>query len=247
MTTRSRHVEVAGVRIHFLDSGDDGTGRPPIVFAPGVTDIADDYHAILPELGRRSLIVDFRGRGASESPDRGYSMDDHVADITAVVDAVTDGPVHLMTFSRGSCYAIGWALANPHRVRSIAIGDYPVREIAFPEAEEFVVDFMCRTWRGTPVTDRITEKAFRGILDEAVARSFWPELAALEVPVMVVRAGSCGPISDDDWAQYERWFPGIDRHEFAESPHDIFRPDRFRYPRLVRAHVDAADQGSAAH
>ncbi|ANI41538.1 hypothetical protein [Mycolicibacterium vaccae] len=37
------------------------------------------------------------------------------------------------------------------------------------------------------------------------------------------------------------WEPLAARlHEFPDSPHDIFRPDRGRYPRLVRETADSA-------
>ena len=147
-----------------------------------------------------------------------------------------------MTFSRGTCYAVGYTLAQPARVLSLAIGDYPIREITFPDASGFAADFLARTWRGTPVRERISETAFRGILDEAVARDLWDRLAALSLPVLVVRAGHGGPITDDDWRRYADQFPGCHRITFDDSPHDLFRRDRFRYPRLVRGHLDHLDR-----
>ncbi len=240
----ARLVDHAGVRIHVIDTGPIGgerDGRPPIVFVPGVSDVADDYLEMLPAFGRRVAVVDLRGRGGSDSPPSGYAMADHVGDIAAVVDSVTDGPIHLMTFSRGTCYGVGWALANPGRVRSVSIGDYPVREIAFPDTETFASDFLGTTWRGMPVRDRITETAFRGILVDAVHRPMWTDLAALDLPLLVVRAHAGSPISDDDWDRYVTHFPRSTRVVFEGSPHDIFRADRLRYPQLVRAHVDAVD------
>ena len=40
--------------------------------------------------------------------------------------------VHIVTFSRGTSCAVAWALKNPERVRSLAIGDYVPEEKVLP-------------------------------------------------------------------------------------------------------------------
>src|ERR1700709_1361702 len=107
----SRFIEVDGARLHFLDSGGPDCGAP-IVFVPGMTDIADDYAEVLPLLGRRTVVVELRGHGRSSAPVAGYDLNALGGDVGAVVDAVTDGPVHVVTFSRGTSYGLAWALAN---------------------------------------------------------------------------------------------------------------------------------------
>jgi non-heme chloroperoxidase len=54
-------------RIHYLDWGGPDRGAP-IIFVPGMTDIADDYTEILPLLGRRAVVVELRGHGRSDAP-----------------------------------------------------------------------------------------------------------------------------------------------------------------------------------
>ena len=119
----SRFTQNGDARLHYLDSGGDDRGAS-IVFVPGMTDIADDYTEVLRFFGRRTVVVELRGHGRSNAPTSGYDLVTLSADVGAVVDAVTDGPVHVVTFSRGTSYAIAWALTHPSRVRSLAIGDY---------------------------------------------------------------------------------------------------------------------------
>jgi hypothetical protein len=57
--------------------------------------------------------------------------------------------------------------------------------------------------------------------------------------LLVARSTSSSIIGDADWVRYRRLFPTARLVEFDDSPHDIFRPDRGRYPRLVREHVSA--------
>ena len=49
------------------------------------------------------------------------------------------------------------------------------------------------------------------------------------------------PLNDDDWQRYHALAGDIELVHFTESPHDIFRPDRTRYPKLVAALVERAD------
>lgn len=227
------------VRLHAVDSGGN-PAQVPILFVPGLTDVAEDYLPVLSSFGRRTIVVDLRGRGRSDTPPSGYATADHVGDIEAVLGAVIDGPVHLVTFSRGTVYGLSWAFAHPERVRSAAIGDYPARELA---PDPSVATFLATgRWRGTPVTSRISTWALDEIFRAAVDRSLWSELAALDVPVLAVRCGGQGPVDDEDWERYATDLGDVERVVFEDSPHDIFRPDRHRFPGLVRDHVDRAER-----
>src|ERR1700722_2849515 len=148
----SRYVYNGDARLHYLDSGGDDHGSP-IVFVPGMTDIADDYTQVMPLFGRRVVAVVIRGHGRSSSPVSGYDLATLSSDVGAVVNAVAEGPVHIVTFSRGTSCAVGWAIEHPDRVRSMSIGDY------VPE-ERAVTSTMSRhlldgRWRGTPVRERV--------------------------------------------------------------------------------------------
>jgi non-heme chloroperoxidase len=238
MTVASRFVEHGDARLHHLDSGGDDRGAP-IVLVPGMTDVADDYTDVLQLFGRRTVVVELRGHGRSSAPADGYDLGTLSGDVGAVVDAVTDGPVHLVTFSRGTAYAVAWAIEYAGRVRSISIGDYtPEERVVTSSAEQFLLD---GRWRGTPVRERLDEAAAIKQFRAARPRSFWEPLAALGLPLLVVRARNSPIIGDEDWARYAQLFPGAQLVEFADSPHDIFRPDRGRYPLLVRDHVDGVD------
>lgn len=237
-----RTVAHDGAHIRFLDSGGEDLGAP-VVFVPGFTDVADDYLETLPALGRRALVVELRGHGHSRAPGP-FDSDTLGRDVGAVIDAVTDGPVHLMSFSRGTAYALTWALTNQARVRSLSIGDYVPEEIVL--AEEVMQGLLGGRWRGSPVGDRVDRAAAMATVRAARAQSFWEPLARWQPPLLVVRSPNAPIVADADWTRYRNMFPGASFHEFTDSPHDIFRPDRRRYPALVRAHVDAVDAALGA-
>jgi pimeloyl-ACP methyl ester carboxylesterase len=237
--TTSRFTFNGDARIHYVDSGGADRGAP-VVFVPGMTCVADDYVEVLPSFGRRAVVVDIRGHGRSEAPASGYDLDALSADLGAVVDAVTDGPVHLVTFSRGTACAVAWALVNPARVRSLSIGDYvPEHKVLPPEVARRLLD---GRWRGTPVKERLNERAALATFAAATEESFWGELAGLAPPLLVVRSGEDFLVGEKQWQRYRQLFPHAQLVTFSESPHDIFRPDRYRYPELVRRHIDGVDE-----
>lgn len=236
----SHHTRNGDVRLHFLDSGGEDCCAP-IIFVPGMTDVADDYTAAIPLFGRRTVVMEFRGHGQSSAPPSGYDFAALCGDVGAVVDAATPGPVHLVTFSRGTTYAVGWAIEHPERVRSIAIGDYVPEERVVTGTEAH--NLLDGRWRGSPVRERLDPDAAMQTFQEARDRSMWDQLARLSIPLLAVRSNTDLIISDSDWARYRELFPAAELVEFHDSPHDIFRPDRGRYPALVRDHVDRADGG----
>src|SRR3982074_3639481 len=148
----SRFPDNGDARIHYLDSGGDDRGAP-IVFVPGMTDIADDYVEVMPLFGRRTLVVELRGHGKSGAPMSGYDLETLSGDVGAVVDAVTDGPIHIVTFSRGTSYAVAWALAQADRVLSLDIGDYIPEERVLPPGVSHRL--LRGRWRGSPAHERL--------------------------------------------------------------------------------------------
>ncbi|HZA77991.1 MAG TPA: alpha/beta hydrolase [Acidimicrobiales bacterium] len=254
-TPLSRFARSGSVRIHYVDSvNGDGGGmardeRPPVVFVPGLTDLAEDYLAVLPEFGRRTIVIDLRGRGASESPGSGsYGFGHHVGDVEAVVADAGVGRFHLATFSRGTAYGLGFAFAHPDQVLTVSIGDYHAREIGIPG--EWPDAFVQGRWRGQAVLERISEVALHGVARESVERPFWDELGALGKPVLVMRSGQVGRqghefVDAAALARYRKAVPDVEIHTFEDSGHDLFRPDPTRYPRLVADFIIRHEPGTS--
>jgi hypothetical protein len=125
-------------------------------------------------------------------------------------------------------------------VRSISIGDYPGREIRMPDG--IVESFLATTWRGTPVAARVDPHAMAQTFLESRERPLWHVLDAIHGPITVVRSTSDRPLTDADWQRYRGLAGDVRMHRFDDSPHDIFRPDRTRFARLVAATAVAADE-----
>lgn len=248
-TTRSRFVEHDGLRLHYLDSAGDPSAAgtvdhdvPPVVFVPGMGDEADEYHDLLDDLlPRRVLSVDVRGRGRSDVPDEGWSPAQHVADLDAVITDAGVGSVHIASYSRGTGYALGWAVTHPDRVRSVAIGDYFAGHVRVPE--QYRPGFHTRRWRGRPMNERMSPEAIDGVFAESEDVDLFAELGALGVPVLLIRGTETGAlVTDEVAARYRDTVPGIEIVGFEGSGHDLWRPDPHRFGRTLRAFFDRVDR-----
>jgi non-heme chloroperoxidase len=144
-----------------------------------------------------------------------------------------------VTFPRGTAYALRWALDHTDRVHSLAIGDSIPQEIALPD--EIFLRLLDGRWRGTPVSQRLDRQAAINTFRAARNKSMWEALSRWQPPLLVVRSPTSPLIDDDAWARYGRLFPDARLHVFDDSPHDIFRPDRGRFPALVHEFVDHVD------
>ena len=121
------HYErVNGVRIHYLDR--EG-GEPPIVMLPGLSANAHAFDGLVaaglsPRF--RTIALDLRGRGDSDKPDTGYTLEDHAADVLALLDHLGIERATILGHSFGGLLAIYLAAKHPQRVASLVLLDVAV-------------------------------------------------------------------------------------------------------------------------
>ena len=123
---RSRFMETNGIRLHVVDHGGDG---PVVLLAPGLTANARFFDAIVERgLGRDAhvLALDLRGRGLSDKPDDGYTMDDHMADVVGLIEQLGAGPVVMGGHSFGGLLTYYLASGRPDLVSRCVVLDAPV-------------------------------------------------------------------------------------------------------------------------
>jgi esterase len=117
----SRHVDIGGLRLHYLDWGGEG---PPLVMLHGLTGHARtwDHTAAALSDRYRVLALDQRGHGDSgwAPPYGGGVMAD---DLLAFLDALQLGEVTLMGLSMGGLVAFIFAASHPERVRDLIVLD----------------------------------------------------------------------------------------------------------------------------
>jgi pimeloyl-ACP methyl ester carboxylesterase len=223
----------SGVRIRYLDNAPEAPVGLPILFSPGLSDFADEYLEMLAFFfPRRAFVVEVRGRGGSEAPSSGYSVIDHLADLSAVLEEEGIDRFHLMTFSRGTSWGLELALSQPDRVASMSIGDYKAFELQLPPT--FTEQQMAGRFRGRPMTERIQRHVLEGLVAQSRHRQLWDRLPELSCPLLVAQPGNGGGlVSDEVVAQYRAVRPDVEVVVVPDASHDIFRPDRLFYPKAV--------------
>src|SRR5215203_3449182 len=134
-----------------------GEGPDPVVCLHGITAQHRAFNAAARYLGPlRGLVgVDLRGRGDSDKPEAGYSLETHAADVVRVLDHLGLESAVLVGHSMGGFVALQTALAFPERVRALVLldGGWPRVESTQEEMTE-------------------EEKQEAAALEEGLARAF---------------------------------------------------------------------------
>jgi len=111
-------VSVNGVRLNVAIEGDG----PPLVLLHGLGSSIASLSAEIAHFQRHRQVIaiDLRGHGGSDRPAR-YTIQDHIADVLGVMDALDIEQFELLGRSMGSYIAQGVASAAPARVTSLVL------------------------------------------------------------------------------------------------------------------------------
>ncbi|MEK6190216.1 MAG: alpha/beta hydrolase [Carnobacterium alterfunditum] len=223
-------VDNNGTNIHFMESNFKANQDLPFIIIPGLSETAEDYLPLLKAFApRRCIVITLRGRGNSDAPLNGYTLENHISDIDAVIKHLGLTEITLMGFSRGVSYTLGYALDHIDSVKGLVLGDYPALHSQLPPEW---ADFFSALppWRGRALSERMKTHAIDGLQKDSKYVAFWDELNAIKCPVLVIRGGKQGSaLSITDGKKYVEKIPQANLVVFEESDHNIFEPkvDRF--------------------
>lgn len=118
----SAHVTLNGVRLHYLDWGNDDA--PPLVLLHGFTGHARHWEYVAGELRSRFhvLALDQRGHGDSEWAPV-YGSGPMVEDLAAFVDALGLDRLSIIGMSMGGINALLYTAQHADRVDRLVLGD----------------------------------------------------------------------------------------------------------------------------
>ncbi|MFI5302391.1 MAG: alpha/beta fold hydrolase, partial [Polyangiales bacterium] len=132
---------VRGVRVHYQRIGvapDEGRAPMRVVFVHGLVmdNLASWYFSVASAVAAFAdvLLFDLRGHGLSERPATGYTVDDLVLDLAALLDATLgEGPIVLVGNSVGALIATRFALKFPGRTSGLVLVDGHLGDTDFGE------------------------------------------------------------------------------------------------------------------
>ncbi|NIK67484.1 alpha/beta hydrolase [Paenibacillus sp. BK720] len=242
MAVSEHYARNGKVGIHYYDSRDDADERlVPIVVCPGLSETAEEYLDFMEAAApRRCILLSFRGRGKSDTPEGGYNLQDHLSDLEAVAGDAGVESFHLFAYSRGVSYALQYAHSYPGKVCSITVGDYPPEHRAMPDgwAEDYIHHYLIPYNR----TSNIRTTAVWGIQRESVQLRLDQSLKA---PIMVARGLLEGSlIAEEDLARYQRMSNAVRIKEYARSGHALKGEDKAQFYADIIRFVNEQDGGT---
>ncbi|MCM3749645.1 alpha/beta hydrolase [Paenibacillus pasadenensis] len=249
-------AQSGGVQIHGLDSGADESSRGmlPLMICPGLSMSAEEYIPFMELMTpRRCIVLSFRGRGQSATPESGYTLEEHLEDVIAIREAAQLERYHLYGYSRGVSYALALARNEPERIQSLMLLDYPPVHLRMTRewAEGYINDYLIPSGR----TKFIRPEAVWGIQRESDDRLIAPPA---ELPQLVMRGLLEGSLLPDDKlelylsrseeaevrAAAQQKVQGqrqMEVRHFPYSAHDVFRTEPDALASAVREWMNRYD------
>lgn len=123
-TAQDRFVTANGLRLHYLDHGNEAA--PPLLFLHGLSGHAHTFDMVAPQVSDRyhAMSLDVRGRGESDwSPDGDYTFPTYLADVAAFCQALAIERVTLVGTSMGGLITLMLAATRPDLVERAVIND----------------------------------------------------------------------------------------------------------------------------
>ncbi|WP_053375906.1 alpha/beta fold hydrolase [Paenibacillus sp. FJAT-27812] len=224
------------VNIHYLDTLREADHRlTPIVICPGLSEAAEEYEDLLSYLlPRRAIVLSFRGRGRSDTPRAKYDLEDHVSDLSAVIQETAIGSFHLFGNSRGVSYALGYAQKNAKQIKSLIVEDYPAehKQMTAEWADDYINQYLIPTGRNK----LIRQQAVKGIQRDSTPIKLDGKL---ELPALVIRGLLEGSLlSEADVLQYGDMFTTVKVEAFADSGHNIRNMERDKLYLTIKQFLD---------
>jgi pimeloyl-ACP methyl ester carboxylesterase len=137
-----RFVDLPGLRMHVAEAG----SGEPVLLLHGFPQHWWEWRKVIPGLAERYRVIcpDLRGTGWTDAPRKGYTRDQLLADVVALLDVLELDRVQLLTHDWGSLVGYHLCLNQPERVRSHLSLSIPPPYFEFDA--RLVLAIMRRAW-----------------------------------------------------------------------------------------------------
>ncbi len=235
-------VQNRGVRLHYIHSLPGDPNRFPLVMVPGFSESCEDWLRVMSSLAPRGCVaISLRGRGKSDAPKAGYSFEDHVSDVEAVIRTLNLQRFCLMGFSRGVTFAIGCSLHCLESITGMVLIDFPARYHSYPP--EWIDEFLSTSFGGKLGSQKLDPRVAWALQREAVDTPLSDRLTRFTFPVLVLHGGQPGSlIAPSAVKRYRQLLRNGKVVMFKDSGHDLREPDYELFISTLEAFLKDADR-----
>jgi pimeloyl-ACP methyl ester carboxylesterase len=153
---------------------------PPLVIIPGAISGAEDIYEFIKDVtGRYCIIISIRGRGNSSKPVSGYSKDEQISDIEAVIKEEKTNKLYLAGHSFGASLASAFAIKYPDKILGLILADFP------PYYPKYSEKWAERILQNVPEIDK---NFVNGIVRDGAPENLAVELSALSLKILILKA-----------------------------------------------------------
>lgn len=116
-------ARINGVLLHYRLHGSQGA--PVLALVNSLGTDARIWDAMIAAFGERYRVLSYdkRGHGLSDAPEGDYSLDDHLDDLSGLLDHLGIARLALCGVSVGGLIAQGFALRHPRRLSALVLCD----------------------------------------------------------------------------------------------------------------------------
>jgi N-formylmaleamate deformylase len=241
---KSGYVDRDGLRLHHLEYGDAG---PTVVIVPGITSPAATWEFVSLELARdyRVITLDIRGRGLSDTPPAGYSLEDYAGDVNAVIKQLQLQRPMLVGHSMGARIAAAAGVLHHGAAGPVVLADPPLTgpgRGTYPMALEAFMDQLQAARSGaapedllryfpTLTPEHLTLRArWLPTCDENAVRESWlnfhredffPYLRELEPPVLFMYGADSPVVPESALPEIKETRPDVEIARIPSAAHMI--------------------------
>lgn len=188
------YVDNEGVSIHYIHIGTITPAEMPFIIVPGMVESAEDYVEHFEGSPLSDIVlVSLRGRGKSDAPEQGYSFQEQLSDVAAVIEHLELHHYVIIGFSVGASFAIATTLSHPEQAQGLGIIDYAPHYPAIPAS-----------WIGEvtrPGQELLPVHVAQAIVEDGERVVMSRELPEIECPVLVVRGTMEGSLLPEEIAK----------------------------------------------
>ena len=206
-----------GVTLHCIECYEQRE-QIPLIIIPGATttakDIVNDMYESFPYY---HYVLDMRGKGFSEVPETGYSVENLANDVWSMMQQLDIPKAVVFGYSVGAGIALELYSQQPNHIVGVVLGDYPP---IYPPFDQEWAD------RAKQINPHLHPTFFEATVRESKFKEFVGVLADMTCPSLLIKGGKEGSLFPNEYIDlFEQTAQKGQIAILEDSDHDIFMPN----------------------